>query len=63
MNKLTNWRWWATLPIIIFLLPAVFTLLILSGILFIVEWVADKLADLLYYIIIKKLKRFVEKGE
>ena len=61
MNKLTNWRWWMVMPIAIFLLPAVFTLFILSCMLFIVEWVADKLADLLY-IISKKLKHFVKRG-
>ena len=61
MNKLTNWRWWMVMPIAIFLLPAVFTLFILSCMLFVVEWMADKLADLLY-IISKKLKQFVKKG-
>lgn len=63
MNKLTNWRWWKVMLItIIFLLPVVFTLFILSCVLFIVEWATDKLADLLY-IISKKLRRFVERGE
>lgn len=61
MNKLTNWRWWMAMPIAIFLLLVVFVLFILSCILFIVEWAADKLADLLY-IINKKLKRFVKRG-
>ena len=61
MNKLTNWRWWMAMPIIIFLLPAVFTLFILSCVLCTVEWVADQLADLLC-IISKKLKRFVKRG-
>ena len=63
MNKLTNWRWWVALPMVILYIVFLGIPMLLFGYtLDILIWVFDRIYDGMNWLS-DKLEDFIDKGE